>query len=491
MSKTKNTNGVQRLLTGIPGFDIISKGGLPRNRVTLVSGTAGSGKTTFAAQFLAMGIEKYDQAGVFVTFEETPAEIRANMAGFGWDIAAWEAAGKWSFVDASSHLEKESVVIHGYNVAGLIHELERAIKTIDAKRVVIDSMIVKMMKFSQQAEVRAEFVHIGGAINAMGATVLITGERVQEEGQITKLGIGDYAAHNVIVLRNLKEGRHRRRTIDILKFRGVDHQRGETPYTIQPGQGVVILPLSHENVPELAAGERITSGNAELDEMCGGGLFTQSNILFSGPEGVGKTLLACQFFMGGVDKGQRGLYVSFEESQEKLAEYLEGWSIDLNELEEQGQVKVISYEPEAASLEEHLLRIMEAVETFKPQRLVIDCLSVLARVATEQGFREFLIYMASWLRRQELAALVVTKTSLTGERSSIDRRLTQFIDTDILLRYVESRGKLHRGLMVLKMHGSSHDDRFREFTIDDQGIHIGEPFENISGILTGNPSYLS
>ena len=175
MTGSTSTSGVQRLITGIPGLDTISKGGLPSNRTTLVSGTAGSGKTTFAAQFLVMGIQKFDQAGVFVTFEETAAEIRANMAGFGWDIAAWEAAGKWSFVDASSHLEKESMVIHGYNVDGLIEELQRAIKAINAKRVVIDSMIIKMMKFAQPAEVRAEFIHIGSAVNATGATVLITG----------------------------------------------------------------------------------------------------------------------------------------------------------------------------------------------------------------------------------------------------------------------------------------------------------------------------
>lgn len=491
MNDSKSAQGVQRLVTGIPGFDIISKGGLPRDRTTLVSGTAGCGKTTFAAQFLAMGIEKFDQTGVFVTFEETPEEIRSNMAGLGWDIPAWEAAGKWVMVDATSHLEKESSVIYGYNVEGLIHELELAIRRIKAKRVVIDSMIVKMMKFAQASEVRAEFIRIGTSLNHLGVTVLITAERDQEEGQLTRLGIGDYAAHNVIVLRNLKEGRHRRRTIEILKFRGVEHRRGEMPYTIQPGKGLVILPLSSEHVPELAAGERISSGNLQLDEMCGGGFFTQSNILVSGPEGVGKTLLACQFMLGGMARGQRGLYVSFEESRDKLVEYLAGWEVDPTALEREGMVRFISFEPEAASLEEHMLRIMEAVEDFGPQRLVIDCLSVMARVASEQRFNDFLIYMASWLRRQKLAALLVTKTSLTGERSSIDRQLSQFIDTDVLLRYVESGGRLQRGLMVLKMHGSKHDDRFKEFKIDDQGIVIGEPFSNVSGILSGKPTQVS
>ncbi len=489
MNKNESPAGVERLATGIPGFDIISKGGLPRNRTTLVSGTAGSGKTTFAAQFLARGIEVFDQAGVFVTFEESPEDIRANMAGFGWDIAAWEAAGKWTFVDASSHLEKESLVIHGYNVGSLIEELGQAIRAINARRVVIDSMIVKMIKFAQTTEVRTEFINIGAALNAKGVTVIITGERSREEGRITKLGIGEYAAHNVIVLSNLREGRHRRRTIEIVKFRGVDHKRGETPYTIQPGMGIVILPLSSDNVPELAAGERIDTGIDELNQMCGGGFFTQSNILVSGPEGVGKTLLASQFLLKGANHGHRGLYVSFEESREKLAEYLEGWRIDLPELEEQGLIRIVSHEPEAASLEEHLLRMMEAVEEFKPQRLVIDCLSVLARVATEQGFNEFLILFASWLRRQELAALVVTKTTLTGERTAIDRQLTQFIDTDIQMRYVESMGQLLRGLMVLKMHGSTHDDRFREFNIDDLGLHIGQPI-NVKGFLTGNPRYV-
>lgn len=480
-----------KLPTGISGFDLIAHGGLPAERATLLAGTSGSAKTVLACQFLVEGIRQAGQPGVFVTFEETPASIRANMAGFGWDIERYERDGLWAFVDVSPRVDHHPPVVTGpFDLTALLVRIENAIQRVRARRAALDSLGGIFGQLGAGSTVRHELFRIVGALKTMGVTSFISAERPEDFGPVTRHGIEEFVTDNVVILRNTLEGEKRRRTIEILKFRGAPHQKGEFPFTVSPEQGVVVIPLSAMELKQKSSDVRISSGIPELDRMCGGGFFRDSIILLSGATGTGKTLVTTQFISGGVANGQRSLLFAFEESRDQLFRNAAGWGIDFEKMEADGLLKVVPEYPEISSLEDHLIHIKKVVDEFKPQRVAVDSLSALERVATIKSFREFAIGLTSFIKDRNVAGLfTATSSSLLGGPSITDTHISTLTDSIILLRYVEMYGEMRRGLTVLKMRGSLHDKDIREFTISGKGMHIGKPFRSITGILSGQFTY--
>jgi len=483
---------ISKLETYIPGFDFIAGGGLPEGRSTLVSGTSGSAKTVLATQFLAEGIAKAEESGVFVTFEETPKDIRRNMSGFGWDIQEWETMGKWAFVDISPTAGDRTIITGDYDLGGLLVRIEHAASKVNAKRVVIDSIGSIFSQVNDSAIVRSELLRVATMLKEIGVTSLITAERTEEYGDVARYGVEEFVADNVIILRNNMEQEKRRRTIEILKFRGTYHQKGEYPFTILPNKGIIIIPLSAMELQQKSSTVRITSGNVELDKMCGGGFFRDSIILASGATGNGKTLMATEFIAGGVSNGERCLLLAFEESREQLFRNASGWGFDYRQMEKEGKLKVVCEYPETAGLEDHLIKIRNEIDEFKPNRLVVDSLSALERISSIKGFREFVIGLTSFIKHGEIAGLFTATTpNLMGGTSITETHISTITDSIILLRYVEMLGEMRRGLTVLKMRGSMHDKDIREYTIDGTGMHIGKPFRNVTGIISGSPAYIA
>jgi circadian clock protein KaiC len=489
MTKAAREEGIQKLATGIQGFDLISMGGLPKGRTTLLTGTAGSAKTVIAAQFLAEGLRQAGENGVFVTFEESPHDIRRNMAGLGWDIQQWESEGRWVFVDATQDPEHEEIIAGSYDFGALLSRIEHAIATSGARRVVMDSLGAVFTQYHDGSIVRRELFRLASALKRIGVTALLTSERTQEYGEISRYGVEEFVADNVIILRNALEAEKRRRTIEILKYRGTLHQKGEYPFTIVPGKGAVVIPLSAMELKQKSSNLRITSGNAELDQMCGGGFFRDSIVLVSGATGTGKTLMASQFLHAGTLNNERCLFFGFEESREQLFRNAAGWGIDFHQMEEKGLIKVVADYPEVMGLEDHLLRMKRHLDDFQPDRVVVDSLSALERVATIKGFREFIVGLTSFIKHQEVAGFFTSTTpTLMGGTSITEAHISTITDSIILLRYVELFGEMRRSLTVLKMRGSRHEKDIREFSIDDRGMHIGKPFRGVSGILAGYPA---
>ena len=482
---------VEKLLTGISSLDIIAKGGLPKNRTTLISGTAGSGKTVFAVQFLAAGIAKGEN-GVFVTFEESADDIRANMRSFGWDLAQWEKDGKLTFVDASPDPNVETVEAGGFDLGALLARVENAIKKVNAERVSVDSLGAVFSQFSDQTMVRGELFRIATALKAMGVTAVLTAERTEDHGPVARFGVEEFIADNVMILRNVLEAESRRRTIEILKFRGCDHQKGEFPFTIIPHGGVIVIPLSAMQLSMKSSNVRISSGNKDLDEMCGGGFFRDSVTLVSGATGTGKTLTVTQFLQGGAANNEKCLLLAFEESRDQLVRNATGWGFDFEKMERDGMLRVVCDYPDLSGLEDWLVTIQQIITDFKPQRVALDSLSALENVGTLKAFREFVIGLTSFIKHQEITGMFTATTgSLMGGDSITESNISTLTDSIILLRYVEMFGEMKRGLTVLKMRGSAHDKAIREFTIGKGGMQMGRPFRNVTGIIGGAPMHVA
>jgi circadian clock protein KaiC len=478
---------VEKLATNIPGFDLIAMGGLTRGRATLVTGTAGSGKTVFAAQYLAEGVARGEGA-VFVTFEETPRDLRRNVASMGWDIAAWEASNRWAFVDASPQPTDETTVIGAFDFGGLMARIEHAIRRVGARRVSIDSLNAVFMRFDDGNVLRGELLRLVAGLKDLGVTTVVTSERTNESRRGDDYAVEEFVVDNVIILRNTLDDEKRRRTIEILKFRGTGHQKGEFPFTVQPNAGIIVIPLSAIELTQKSSNIRITSGNDDLDGLCGGGFFRDSVILVSGATGTGKTLMCTEFVGGGAVVGERCLLLGYEESRDQLFRNGIGWGRDFAAMEREGLLRVSCKYPEAMQLEDHLLLIKRAIEEFRPARVSVDSLSALERVSTPRSFREFVIDLTSFIKEREIAGMFTATTpALLGGQSVTESHISTITDSIILLRYVELYGEVRRGLTVLKMRGSAHDKQIREFSIDDVGMHIGNPFRTVTGILAGDP----
>lgn len=481
-----NASPVEKLATGIPGFDEIAQGGLPRGRATLLAGTSGSAKTVFAAQFLAEGVKRGEGA-VFVTHEERPEDIRRNLLSLGWDIGRWEQEGRWAFVDAMPQPAETTLVSGRYDLGALLARVGDAIRRVSARRLVMDSVGAILDSMPDPAIVRAELRRVIEALRGLEVTALITAERIEEYGAISRHGVEEFVSDNVMILRNVLDRGQRHRTLEVLKLRGTEHRKGEHAFTVMPGSGVeLLMPARAEAATH---GERVCCGDDELDRMCGGGFFRGTNALVSGAAGCGKTVLAAHFLAAAAHAGERALLLNLEEGREQLVRNMQSCGLDFARMEQAGDLRVIAVAPESAGLEDHFARLRRAVEEFKPARLALDSLSALERVASPRAYREFVLALAAYTRQRGITSLFTASASLSGASPATEAHVTTVADTIVLLRYVELFGEMRRGIAVLKVRGSAHDRNIRELSIDDCGLHIGRAFRNVSGILTGAPRH--
>lgn len=483
---TAGWDEIERLPVGIPGLDLISSGGLSRDRLTLVSGTAGSGKTVFAGQFLAVGVREVSEPGVFVTFEERPDAIRRNVRSFGWDVPAWEQAGMWRFVDASPRHDVDTQFTGGsYDLKPLLARVLGAVDEIGAKRAALDSVGALIAQFDSSAPARHIIFRLADALRERGVTTVMTAERPDDYGPVAAHGFEEFVADNVVILRNALEGEKRRRTIEVLKIRGGSHLKGEHLFTLMPGQGMVVVPVAINAVPFRSSSERVTSGHEVLDRMLGGGFFEKSLALVAGATGTGKSLLSALFVAGGARKGERVLLHSFEEGREQLIRNATNWGMDFQQMEQDGLLRIVAEAPEAAALEDHLQRMKTVIDEFEPARVAIDSLTALHRVATVKSFREYVLGLTYHIKERARLGLVTTTSQdfLTAEGAGGDLHVSTISDAILLLHYVPQGGEVRRGVNVLKMRGSDHDKAVREFSITGQGMEIGEPFADVSGLF--------
>jgi circadian clock protein KaiC len=482
--------GVQKIRTMIEGFDDISHGGLPIGRTTLVSGTSGTGKTLLAVQFLYNGISLFDEAGVFVTFEESPTDIIKNASSFGWDLQKLINEGKLFILDASPDPEGQEVV-GSFDLSALIERIQYAIHKYKAKRVSVDSITAVFQQYDAASVVRREIFRLVARLKLIGVTTVMTTERIEEYGPVARFGVEEFVSDNVVIVRNVLEGERRRRTMEILKLRGTTHMKGEYPFTIT-NQGISIFPLGAMRLTQRSSNVRVSSGINTLDEMCGGGFFKDSIILATGATGTGKTLLVSKFIENACLQEDRAILFAYEESRAQLSRNAYSWGIDFEELEQKGLLKILCTYPESAGLEDHLQIIKSEIAEFKPSRIAIDSLSALARGVSNNAFRQFVIGVTGYAKQEEITGFFTNTTDqFMGSNSITDSHISTITDTILMLQYVEIRGQMSRAINVFKMRGSWHDTAIREYTIKADGPEIKDSFRNYERIISGSPTRIS
>jgi circadian clock protein KaiC len=481
---TRDGHSIPKIETGIPGFDAVTMGGLPRRRATVLAGQAGSGKTVFSAHFLAEGIARR-QPGVFVSLEEPAEDLRANLATLGWDVGAWESAGDFAIVDASPLIRDDGATA-SYNFETLAAQIGHAVDHTGAERLVLDSLNTALAFEPNPAVARQKLRGLISSLRGMGLTIIMTVETPDDPVvTLSRFGVEEFVSDNVVLLRHVHEGKVRRRSVEVLKMRGAMHRKGDYAFTVLPGQGVVVLPQAVIQYEQETAPGRITTGNAGLDEMTSGGFFEDNVILITGPTGSGKTLLTNEFLDGGARNGERVLLLAYEESPGQIFRNAAAWGKDFRAYQDDNLLKVVALYPEVASLDDHLVEIMELVERYEPTRIALDSLTSLERIGSTTAYREFVVGLVAFAKQQGIALLVtLSSRRLLGGSTVSEGQISTLTDAILLLRYIETDGTIERVLTLLKMRGTAHDQDVRRYEITNQGLVIGDPFTSMSHVLT-------
>jgi circadian clock protein KaiC len=457
--------------TGIQGLDEITLGGLPRGRPTLVSGSAGCGKTLLAMEFLVRGATEFDEPGVFVAFEENAAELTQNVRALGFDLEELEAQDK--LVIDYVHIERSEIEETGeYDLEGLFIRLGYAIDSIGAKRVVLDTIEVLFGGLSDQAILRSELRRLFRWLKDKGVTAIITGER--GDHALTRHGLEEYVSDCVILLDHRITEQRSTRRLRVVKYRGSTHGTNEYPFLID-ADGISVLPITSLGLQHIAPADRIATGIVGLDALLGGkGLYRASSVLVSGTAGTGKTSLAAHFAEASCRRGENCLYFAYEESQSQLVRNMRSIGVDLGPWLEQGTLRIQATRPTTHGLEMHLVAIHKLVRESQPRAVVIDPLTNFLKAGSVMDAEAMLTRLIDWLKAQGITALFTSLTHGGHDPTQSEAGISSLVDTWIVLRDVELASERSRELCVLKSRGMAHSRSIAAYTLTDTGFELGE-----------------
>jgi circadian clock protein KaiC len=474
---------LEKAPTGIRGFDDISAGGLPKGRTTIVCGGPGCGKTMFGLEFLVRGALEFNEPGVVLAFEETPQDMAQNVASLGFNIHEL-AAKKKLFLDYVYLEPSEIHEVGDYDLEGLFIRLQHAVDAVGAKRVMLDTLEALFSGFSNPAILRSELRRLFRWLKDKGLTTVITAEK--GENTLTRHGLEEYVSDCVILLDHRIKDQISARRMRIVKYRGTKHGADEYPFLLDE-QGISIVPLTSSQLQHLVSNDRVSSGVPDLDEMLEGkGYYRGSSILISGTAGSGKTSLAASFAEAACRRGERCLFVDFEESKHQVARNMTSVGLDLAQLSEKGLLFHEAWRPTQYGIEMHLLRIHKLVEKIKPQCVVIDPVTNLITGSDDKEVYSMLMRLMDFLKGAQITTVFVSLTGGGESQENTSVGISSLTDTWILLRDLESNGERNRCLYVLKSRGMAHSNQVREFAMTSQGIKLLPAYIGSGVVLTGS-----
>ena len=474
-----NHQPLQKCPTGIKGFDEITEGGLPKNRITLISGGAGSGKTLLGIDFLVNGAIQYKEPGVFMSFEETEDEIYQDVASLNLDLAGLISKKEICFEHVV--LDRNDIHERGeFNLEGMFVRLELAIDSIQAKRVVLDTIESLFAGITDTGVIRLEIKRLFQWLKQKQVTAVITGE--QGQNSFTRHGLEEYISDCIILLDNRVRQQVSTRRIRVIKYRGSNHGTNEYPFVIDKN-GLSVIPITSAGLDHPGTAERVSTGIASLDKLFAGNGYTRgSTVLISGTAGTGKTSLAASFADSSCKVGERCLYISYEESPGQLVQNMRSVGLDLEKWTKKGLLKIVSTRPAFFGLEMHLLDLYKILADFKPTAVIIDPLTSLIGQADTSEVQSMLTRMIDALKSKGITGVFTSLVSSAAQNdTSGEIGVSSLIDTWIVVRELEEDEgrKRTRGLYIVKSRGTGHSSDVQKMIVSDNGIHL-LPMDDVS-----------
>ncbi len=471
---------LEKTPTFIKGLDDILKGGLPRNRATLVSGAPGSGKTNLALEFLYRGALS-GEPGIFLGFEESAASLRQNALSFSWDLQALERNNKLFIIDAN--LSPETLVSGKFSLKPLLSIVSNRAREMGARRLVIDALDVLLQLIEDPFVIRAELHYLNHWLSQQGLTTILTLK--PRDGHFRLQDFFYSMADCVLQLDARVMNQVTTRRLRVIKYRGSDFGRNEYPFIIS-SSGIKTIPITSIELKHKPFGSKFSTGIPRLDRLLDGGIYRASCTLIAGEPGTGKTLLSSTIVREACRRKERVLYVSFEESDLAIINNVRSAGLELEPFVKSGQLHFITAMPEATGAEEHLMNLVDEVENLKPHLVVIDAISACPRMGGMQAAYEYLMRALNILKERGISIILVNQTS--GSKSQLELSgigISSMIDTVVFLSYIHGEGETNRTIQILKSRGSAHSNQIRECVITDRGIEIIDAYVGEAGVLTG------
>lgn len=480
-----NTKFSERLPTGIVGLDYILKGGLPKNRLHLIEGSPGTGKTTLGLQFLLEGARRGEK-GLYITLSESTEELVAVAESHGWSldnivIKDLTQSGD-SLTDNSNY-----TVFHPSEVE--LDEATRAVldevERVNPVRVVFDSLSEMRMLASEPLRFRRQILALKQYFLTRNCTVLLLDDRTLQDSDRQLESI----AHGVLVLEYVPvEYGRQRHAIRVVKMRGVSFQSGSHDFNIETG-GLVVFPrLSLEQKVDFKEGT-LESGQANLDELIGGLHYGTSTILL-GPAGVGKSTLTMMYAASAAERGERAAVYLFDEGPETLYQRTSALGLDIKKHVDAGRIALRQIQLAELTPGELSHMISVEVEENGARVVIIDSVNGYLMATPQERFLTMQFHeLLSYLNRNGVVSiLVVGQYGLIGNmQTPID--MSYLADSVVLLRYFEAEGSVRQAVSMLKKRTGNHERTIREYKMGLGGLQLGDPLADFQGILTGVPVY--
>lgn len=479
-----------RLLSGISGFDEITGGGLPLNRISLVIGGPGTGKTVFSLQVLANAARDRNMPGIFVAFEENSRELIANASSFGWELERLVQENKLYFLDA--HLTADVVHNGKFDLYGMLASIQAKAQEIGAKVIVFDSLDLLLSILNDDIAERRECYRLRDWLANSGLTGILTARSdcnliapsVREYYSFTE--VMTFMSDCVVVLQQHLMDRVSIRDLHVVKYRGVQFDENEYPLVIS-SEGIDVASHTPDEPEHRIPIERVSCGIERLDTLLGGGYFRGASTLVTGAPGTAKSTLAGAFAEAACLRGEPTLYVSFDQKGSALIRSLKSVAIDLAPHVASGMLVMYAAHSAVRRVEEHLVRITKLIRKHNSRCLVIDPLSAPFRIegrVAGLSVAEQLMHFA-WLR-----GITVVCTSLARGTDPLQEesvaQISSIADTWIHLSYLVQTGEYNRVLTVIKSRGTRHANHVHELALSDAGVTIAEPYTAGGEVVMGS-----
>jgi circadian clock protein KaiC len=420
---------------------------------------------------------------VFVSFEESIPDLTENVGSLGFDLDRL-VADKKLFVDHVSVTRSLSGETGEYDLEGLFIRIADAVKRVKAKRVVLDTIETLFGELPNPGIVRAEIRRLFNWLKQEGLTTVITAEQDQPD-RLTRNGIEEFVSDCVIVLDHRIREEISTRRLRIVKYRGSTHGTNEYPFLIDD-EGISVLPISSLGLNHDAPSERVSSGIARLDGMLGGkGFYRGSSIQVSGIAGTGKTIIAACFIDAACRRGERSLFFAFEESPQQIIRNVRSIGIDLEPWVRKGLLQFHATRPTYGGIEQVLLLTHKRITSFHPSVVVVDPVTNLLLVSTQNEVRSMLKRLVDFLKTEGITTIFTSLTA-AGSSEASEADVSFLIDTWLVLKNIQVGGERNRTLYVLKSRGMEHSNQIREFVLTDEGVRLLDVYLGPEGVLTGS-----